>query len=477
MQEQLKLSELNLLIRKSLQESFPASLWIIAEISELKVNRSGHCYLELVEQEGEEIIARARATIWSYTFRMLKPYFETTTGKLFTQGIKILVNATVEFHPAYGLSLNIRDIDPAYTLGDVALQRQKILKRLRDEGIIDMNRELPLPLVPQRIAVISSSSAAGYQDFMDQLQTNPYGYRFFVTLFESGMQGDEAVVSILRAFDHIFEDEEQFDCVVIIRGGGAAADLSCFDNYDLACTVAQFSLPVFTGIGHEKDDTIVDRVAHTRLKTPTAVAEFLIQGVKRFSAYLNEKAREILEHSSQISGREEGRLIRLISKFNIAGQQFFSEKSTQMVHVGSKFQGLIAKYSFNRNSELDRIKNSFLLVLKMFIQAKKGHTEFMIQELNVLTNKLIIRGEELNKTNREKLVRLSGDRIAKDGLKLKGLAKMLTLLTPENILKRGFTLTMKEGKVIKKAGNLDLGDEIQTLFSDGTVSSKITEKT
>ena len=262
MENKLTLSELNERIKEVIEGAFPSSVWVIAEISELKENRNGHCYLELIEKQGTEIVARSRATIWSYTYRMLKPYFETTTGQLFTQGIKILVQGAVEFHSAFGLSLNIKDIDPIYTVGDMAMQRKEIINRLQTEGVFEMNKELELPLVPQKIAVISSATAAGYQDFMNQMETNEFGFRFYTKLFQATMQGVEAVPSIIYALERIFQYEDFFDAVVIIRGGGATADLSSFDNYDLAFNITQFPLPVITGIGHEKDDTIIDLVAH-----------------------------------------------------------------------------------------------------------------------------------------------------------------------------------------------------------------------
>ena len=213
----MTLLELNTLIRSALQDAFPASVWVVAEISEMKVNRSGHCYLELIEKDEatDELTARARATIWSYTFRMVRPYFETTTGQRFTEGIKILAQVSVDYHPSYGLSLNIKDIDPTYTLGDLSLKRREIIRRLEEAGVFHMNRELPLPLVPQRIAVISSATAAGYQDFTDQLAHNAYGFHFEVRLFEAFMQGSEAVPSILSALDAIFHEEEAFDAVAI----------------------------------------------------------------------------------------------------------------------------------------------------------------------------------------------------------------------------------------------------------------------
>lgn len=287
---QLTLSELNLLIKEKLDETFAGLVWVKAEISEFTVNRNGHCYLELVDTDpvSSQVIARARATVWSYTFRMLKPYFESTTGQAFATGLKVLVSVKVEFHPLYGLSLNIRDIDPAYTMGDMAIKRRDIILRLQQDGVFDMNKELELPVVPQRIAVISSPTAAGLQDFLNQLAHNPSGIWFYTRLFPATMQGAETADSIIRALDQVFQYENSFDVVVIIRGGGAQLDLASFDHYELAYHVAQFPMPVITGIGHDKDETIVDLVAHTKMKTPTAVAEFLISGAAAFEQRLLE---------------------------------------------------------------------------------------------------------------------------------------------------------------------------------------------
>jgi exodeoxyribonuclease VII large subunit len=270
----MKLSELNGMVRQVLTEAFPTKLWVVAEISELKTQRSGHCYLVLIEKDTftDKVVAQARATIWSYIYRILKPYFETTTGQVLIEGLKVLVQVTVEFHELYGYSLNIQDIDPTYTLGDLARRKTDIINKLTREGVIDMNKGLDFPLVPQRIAVISSETAAGYQDFTNHLNTNQGGYVFYTKLFSALMQGPQTEVSVIRALERIYEYEDLFDVVVIIRGGGSQFDLSCFDNYNIAFHVAQFPLPVITGIGHEKDNSVVDLVAHTRLKTPTAVA-------------------------------------------------------------------------------------------------------------------------------------------------------------------------------------------------------------
>ncbi|MGC9341230.1 MAG: exodeoxyribonuclease VII large subunit, partial [Bacteroidales bacterium] len=274
----ISLSKLSNRIRKKISESFPDQFWVIAEISELHVNSSGHAYLELIEKnpDNNKILARMRATIWAYTWRMIRPYFEGSTGYQLTAGIKVLVFVSLEFHSLYSISLNIKDIDPSYTLGDLARKKAEIIDRLKKEGVMEMNKQLGFPLVAQRIAVISSSTAAGFEDFLNTLSSNSYNFHFQVSLFQAIMQGDSAEDSIISALEQIYEVEENFDVVVLIRGGGAQIDLDCFNNYDLAYHITQFPLPVLTGIGHERDETVADMVAHTRLKTPTAVAELLI---------------------------------------------------------------------------------------------------------------------------------------------------------------------------------------------------------
>jgi exodeoxyribonuclease VII large subunit len=297
----VSLLELNALIKKTINENL-ASHWLTAEISELTVNYSGHCYLEFIQKDEktERIIARARGTIWANTFRMIKPYFESTTGRAFSDGIKVMVKASVEFHEVYGLSLNILDIEPTYTVGEIALRKQKILEKLKSEGVIGMNKELELSYIPNRIAIISSKTAAGFGDFVNQLTQNPHRYRFYLKLFPAIMQGNEAESSIINQLDKIYQHSENFDAVIIIRGGGAQADLECFNSYWLAYNITQFPLPVLTGIGHEQDDSVVDMVAHTRLKTPTAVAEFLIDCMSAVTNELQEVEEAIVDIARNI---------------------------------------------------------------------------------------------------------------------------------------------------------------------------------
>ena len=274
----LSLSRLNSMVRAAIEEQLPLKYWVTGELSEVRATSVGHCYIELVERDEAtgEISAKARGTIWSRVYSLLRPYFLEQTGREFSVGLKVLLQVSVNFHELYGFSLDVCDIEPAYTIGDMARQRMLIVQRLTDEGVINLNKELPFPLLPKRVAVISSATAAGYGDFCDQLNGNLYGFNFRVQLFPAPMQGSKVEEGIISALNAIACDLDSWDVVVIIRGGGATSDLSCFDTYDLANNCAQFPLPVVTGIGHQRDDTLLDIVAHTRVKTPTAAAELLI---------------------------------------------------------------------------------------------------------------------------------------------------------------------------------------------------------
>lgn len=290
----LSLSELTGKIQQTINSEFNSPIWVRAEISEMRIN-NGHCYLELIEKEeaGDNITAKIRATIWANTFRMLQPYFESTTGETLRAGLNVLVLVVVEFNPVYGISLNVRDVDPVFTIGELAARRLEIIHRLEQEGIADMNKQHRMPTLPQRIAVISSESAAGYGDFCDQLSSSMQGYAFYPKLFPAIMQGMQAESSIIQALEKIYAHIDLFDVVVIIRGGGATTDLSCFDSYNLALNCAQFPLPIIAGIGHQRDVSILDRVTHTSVKTPTAAAEFLIFQLENEAENLDSLADDL----------------------------------------------------------------------------------------------------------------------------------------------------------------------------------------
>jgi len=284
---ELSLSELNLHIQKTLEDQLAASYWVVAEIGQLQLNQSGHCYLELIQKEDGKIVAKARATIWAYSYRNISAWFQKITGSDLEEGMRILANAKVTFHEVYGLSLNIKDIDPSYTLGEREKARKEVIQKLEQDGVMEMNKGLSLPIVPQNIAIISSQTAAGYGDFISQLKHNPFRYKIHHQLFPAIMQGDKAPLSIIEAL-HQVNKTNNIDLVVIIRGGGSQLDLDCFDDYDLCSHIAQFPLPILTGVGHERDTTISDMVAHTQLKTPTAVAEFIIQGITAFQIQIDD---------------------------------------------------------------------------------------------------------------------------------------------------------------------------------------------
>ena len=314
--ETLSLYELGRLIRLALNQGLPDAYWVQAELSEVREAYNGHCYIELVQkaERGNALLAKARGTIWANIYKMLRPYFENATGQRFAAGIKVLLQVSVEYHEQYGLSLTVHDIDPTYTLGDMARRRREILMQLEEEGVLTLNKELSMPLLPQRIAVVSAAGAAGYGDFCDQLMDNPYGFVFYPKLFPAVMQGDRVEETVIAALDRIAAERDEWDVVVIIRGGGATSDLSGFDTYPLAANCAQFPLPIITGIGHERDDTVLDLVAHTRVKTPTAAAEYLIATLSDAAAALDTLVASLTANLTECIHREEARLQQIATR-------------------------------------------------------------------------------------------------------------------------------------------------------------------
>ena len=319
MTESYSLSELGKCIKMTLKTAFAEPVWVRAEISEMHENVSGHCYLDLIEKadDTDVLVAKQKATIWAFTYRMLKPYFESETGATLRAGMKVLLLCEVEFHEVYGISLNVRDIDPAFTVGEMAVRRAEIIRRLTDDGIVDMNKQQPLAPVPQRVAVISSATAAGYGDFCDQLRNNVFGYTFYTKLFPATMQGAQTEQSVVAALDKICDFIDNFDVVVIIRGGGATSDLVAFDNYNLALHCAQFPLPIISGIGHQRDESVVDLVAHTRVKTPTAAAEFLVARINDFEKNIDEMAQNVAFSAREVVHDELLRLQQRIARLGV----------------------------------------------------------------------------------------------------------------------------------------------------------------
>lgn len=355
MEEKLKLLDLQEMIKRGIEGAVPGTVWVAAEIGELNEHYSGHCYLDLIDYKegGRGVAAKARGVIWSNVFRMLKPYFETTAGVRLAKGLNVLMKVQVSFSPVYGLSLNILDIDPSYTVGELELKRQKTIERLKADGCMEMNPSLQLCALPRRIAVISAETAAGYRDFMKQLHQNENGFKFHTELFAAQMQGDDAPASIVAALERVAARVEEFDAAVIIRGGGAAMDLVCFDDYDLALNIAQFPLPVVTGIGHDHDFHIADMVAHTWLKTPTAVADFFVGIFVEQEQYIMYLFQRISLTLSQKISTERQRLLQL--------QNRMVRGTADLVSNGRKMLDLL-QLRINAADPAKLLENGFAIV-------------------------------------------------------------------------------------------------------------------
>jgi exodeoxyribonuclease VII large subunit len=449
----ISLLELNLQLKDAVQSSFPSVVWVRAEIAELRENRNGHCYLDLVEKDegSDQVVARMRAMIWSYTFRMLKPYFETSTGRALTNGIKVLVKGSVEFQEVYGLSFVIKDIDPTFTLGDLEQRRQEVLKRLKDEGVLEMNKGLTLPLVPQKIAIISSAGAAGYGDFVNQLENNAFGIVFYHRLFPALMQGEKAPQSIAEAFEQIYRHVDFFDIVVLIRGGGAALDLLCFDDYWLAYHITQFPIPVVTGIGHDRDISVADMVAHTSAKTPTAVAEFLISGSSRVLEQVNGYSRDLKQITRNQLQLHRSRLDRQTYQVVPKVKQWITEKRHSLVTMGARLPKFTSLYLQRQAQILKQFQ-------RQIVQSSPRVLMLENQRIDRYVNQ--VKGQSISSLKHFKI-------------HLEMLDKNNRLNDPFEVLKRGFTITLRNGEVVKDFGMLMQGDVIETRFRDGNIASEV----
>ena len=429
--EALTLYELNNLVRGSLERALPDEYWVQAELSEVREAYNGHCYLEFVQKgnNGRDLVAKARGVVWAGTYRLLKPLFERETGRPLSAGMKVLVRVSVTFHELYGYSLSVTDIDPAYTLGDLARLRREILARLEADGILNDNKELPLPVLANRIAVISSATAAGYGDFCNQLLRNDYRLRFTLRLFPAVMQGERVEESVLAALDAIMAERDEWDAVVIIRGGGATSDLSGFDTYLLAAACAQFPLPVITGIGHERDDTVLDLVAHTRVKTPTAAAAFLVRHQLEAATRLEALSRDIGQEVMARLERERVRLERLsaalsavFSQVRVRGEHRLEQLSLRLAHA---WQQRLA----DERHGLERCA------------ARIGQGV--------------------------------ASRLERERFRLQLLRQRCEAADPDLLLKRGYSMTFSQGRLVRKASELEKGEEITTRLAEGEVRSVV----
>ena len=402
------LSQVGKSLETVIAKNYKGAYYIKAEIIKLNYYpRNGHCYPELVEKEGDSIKAQMRAVIWSSNLEPINERFRAITGEPLKEGITILCLATIEYSGKYGLALHIQDIEPTYTLGELAKNKVQTINRLKKEGLFDANKELQMPLLPKRIAVISIETSKGYSDFTITLNQNEYGYKFSLVLFPSLLQGDKAVHTMKNQLDEIEKQKDKFDCVVIIRGGGGDVGLSCYDNYELARRVAEFPLPIVSGIGHSTNVTVVEMVSHETKITPTEVAYYFIQRFRNFDERLQQWQQALAQYARNLLKDERMRLLQVESR---------RQQLAQMVLVN-----------------------------------KRRDVENLQQLLPLLSRQLL---------NREK------EKVAR-------MENSVALLHPRNILKRGFSVTLLNGKPVTKATELKAGDELVTQLHEGEVKSKV----
>lgn len=421
----ITLQEFNNRIKRLLADPSVMNCWVVAETTDVRINQ--HCYLQLLEKNPKTgaTVAKIKAIIWGNQFRFLNARFKQVTGRDIGNDMKIMVCLSVNYSPQYGLTVVINDINPEFTLGDMERQRQEILNRLTQEGIIGQNKTVPVPPVLQRIAIVSAAGAAGYGDFMKQLTDNKYGVCFYPCLFQATMQGVKTVTTVLAALDKVEQNQHLFDCVVIIRGGGGTEELNSFDNYDLARRVATFPLPVIVGIGHERDITVLDYVAGIRVKTPTAAAEHIILQAANALAHIGDLSNQVVSIARDYIARAKEQL---------------------------------SYYAGNLPIMAQRIIDTNTLRLQNFIQNIPLHAQRRIE------------GENAQLARQKDAIKNAVAQVKmKETMRLEALGDKIELLSPRKVMARGYTLTTCEGKIMTDAAQLEAGKLVTIHFRDGKV--------
>lgn len=454
--QHITLSELQSHIKESLKRDVGGYYWVVAEVSEISIKGgAGHCYLTLVEKVDGMPMAKARvnANIWAGKYAILKHYFVSQAGRDIEVGMKLLLRATVNYHELYGISLNIIDIDPTYTLGEIELQRQRVIKELKDNGLLDLNKSVVMPDVLQNIAVISSLTAAGFQDFEKELRGNEFGFKYALTLFNTTMQGAGAENSIIQSLRNISCQYDKFDAIVIIRGGGAQSDLACFNQFDLCCEIASMPLGVITGIGHDKDVSVADMTASVSLKTPTAVARYLIDK----SRILDDRISNLMEYFKSFSvdflDKECRRVEQSAQKLKITTSEavHVAEKNIEMTRSTIKYTStrLIEHYlnqNITKKEKLNNLSEKHLISSKIELEQK-------LEILKVGVYKYI--NQQKQTFERSKL--------------------MIQGYDPQRILKNGYAIAKLNNKIIRSKKDVHIGDTINLNLFDGEIKSKITD--
>lgn len=426
------LSEVLLSVQKTLLKRYSSAFWVKAEMNKLNYyQHSGHCYPDLVDKSDGKIVAESRAVLWNSDYNRINQKFLTILKEPLKDGIKILFLAKIQFDPKYGLSLQILDIDPSFTLGDLEKEKQETISKLKSEGLYDLNKKRPLPLLPQRIAVISVETSKGYADFLNVISNNPWKYKFFQLLFPSLLQGERAASSIIAQLRRIRKAVKYFDVVAIIRGGGGEVGLSCYNNYDLARFICKFPIPVITGIGHSTNETVAEMVAHTNAITPTKLAEYLIQYFHNFSVPIREAERKIAERSIRLISDEKSALLATSRLFKSAADRVLIDH----------------RYAFGTV------------------------TRTIIQQVFMMLYK---QQEVLRNTQKETAFHTQL-RLNRSKEKLDNLEKNIQILHPANVLKRGYSITLFEGKALANVSSIKNGSEVKTILSDGSFDSIVSQ--
>lgn len=439
-------------IQRAFQKWYSGAYWIKAEMNKLNFYKySGHCYPDLLERQDGKVVAQIRATLWNTDFNRVNAQFLQVLKEPLKDGINILFLAKVTFNPVHGLSLSILDIDPAYTLGDLEREKLETISRLKLEGIFDQNKRIPIALVPQRIAIISVETSKGLADFYKMITANKWGYRFFTLLFPALLQGDKAPESIIRQLKRISKVLHHFDAVAIVRGGGGEVGLASYNNYELARVVATFPIPVITGIGHSTNETVVEMVSHTNAITPTELAGFLIQMFHNFAVPLYEAKKVILNNTRQIIGFEKQRLADQSRHFKSA-----TTRSLMLKHE-----------IINRNTI--QIKQN----IKNTVKEKKAQLAITTSGIKKHPQAVIDQNEK-QLFQQDALLKKSALQYCKRKLtELAAIIKQVSLVHPENVLKRGYSITLFNGKSMTASSDVRTGDDIETILFKGKIKSKV----
>jgi exodeoxyribonuclease VII large subunit len=441
-------------IKKTLAERYKGSYWIKAEMNKLNYySQSGHCFPELVEKRDGKIIAQIKSTLWAADYLNINRNFLNTLNEPLKDGIKILFLAKIAFDPSFGLSLQIIDIDPQYTLGDLEKEKRETVKKMQLEGIFDKNKKLQLPLLPQRIAIISVATSKGYGDFIDVIDKNNWGYKFFCFLFPSMLQGDKAVQGIIAQLNRIRKVVDHFDVVAIIRGGGGDVGLSCYNNYDLAKEIALFPIPVITGIGHVTNETVCEMISHTNAITPSKLAEFLIQNFHNFAVPIQKAKEQLVDKSKRLLIEENTKLVSELKLFRSVTENSLNTHQNKIKNAQYAIQQQSQFILKNNNDKLNTFIEKTIIATNFNLNQLKASI-IQYQEKVVIQSKLHFKGSFSLIENMEKTI---------------------NILNPVNILKRGFSITYLNGKSIKEASQLVEGDQINTVLYNGTIDSTITK--